>query len=134
MADETTNDDDMANLLAHLEQCYEMTLNSLMHCLDEGGDFVKKEHIKILMDCSAISNSTINFLIRDSEYSGDMLSICAFICEDCAESCREFFNDEDMKECAQVCDNCAEACRNMTTEDITDEDEAEEIEKEVKEK
>lgn len=129
MNDEIESKEEVEGLLASLEQCRETTMDGLMHCLSEGGDFVKPEHIRWLLDCSEICTISANFLIRDSEYAGDILNICSYICDDCAESCEVYFNDEHMKHCAQACRNCAQACR----EGIMTEDEIEEAEESAEE-
>ncbi len=121
------------SLLANLAQCHESCLEGVMHSLDEGGDFAKKEHVLWLLDCAEICIVAENFVIRGSEYAGDLLSICAFICDDCAESCKTLFNDEHMKNCALVCRNCADICRSAIEEEeiekSTEEDEETEKEK-----
>ena len=110
-------DQSSKQLLANLEECAESCQVGLMHSIDEGGDFVKMEHLRWMMDCHEICRLAINFFIRDSEYAGDILSLCAYICEDCSQSCKKFFNDAHMLACSEVCDNCAKACRDMIEEE-----------------
>lgn len=110
-------DPEYRDLLAALDECHESTLSGLMHCLDEGGDFVEKNHIRWLLDCAEITHTAGNFLIKDSEFAGNILDLCACVAEDCAESCRKFFDDRQMKNCAEVCQNCADSIRGMITED-----------------
>lgn len=110
------------DLIANLDQCHESCLAGIVHSLSEGGDYAKIDHIRWLMDCAEICQFSINFVIRHSEYGGDFLSTCAFICEDCAESCETFFEDEHMKNCAEICRNCAGACREAIEEDEEAED------------
>jgi hypothetical protein len=133
--DEQANKDDEAereteiediDLVANLDECHETCVEGMIHSLSEGGDFAKLEHIRWLLDCAEICQFAGNFVIRHSEYAGDILSICAFICEDCAQSCETFFEDEHMKNCAEVCRNCAAVCREAIDE--TEETEGEEEE------
>lgn len=119
--EETSIDIEDRTLLANLEQCHENCLDGVMHSLDEGGDYMRKDHIRWLLDCAEICNVAENFVIRESEYAGDFLSICAFICDDCAEACETFFEDENMKNCALVCRNCANACRDSIEEEESEE-------------
>jgi hypothetical protein len=102
-----------------------------MHSLNEGGDFAKTEHIRWLLSCAEICQITANFVLINSEYAGDMLSTCAFICDDCAQSCETFFNDENMVRCAEVCRNCAQKCRDSIEEEEIEEEEVEEMEEET---
>jgi hypothetical protein len=116
------------DLIAHLDECHETCLQGILHSLNEGGDFAKTDHIRWLLNCAEICKLATNFVTLNSEYAGDVLSICAFICDDCAESCETFFDDENMKNCALVCRDCAEVCRESIEEEEEEEesDEAEE--------
>lgn len=111
------------DLLAHLEECEEMCLLSQMYSLRQGGDFAERSHMRWLMDCADICSITKKFYIRDSEYAGDLLNICAYVCDDCAESCEKFFEDEHMKNCAKVCRDCAEKCEEAIEVDEEEEPE-----------
>ncbi|MFA7253162.1 MAG: four-helix bundle copper-binding protein [Patescibacteria group bacterium] len=121
IVEDIMQDESARDLIANLDQCYEECVSGITHCLDQGGDFVEKDHLRWLMDCADICKIAQNFFLRDSEYAGDMLSLCAFICDDCAESCEKFFNDQKMKDCAMACRNCADVCRNMI--DLEEEEE-----------
>lgn len=113
------------DLIAYLDECEEECLSGVNHSLEEGGDFVKKAHMVWLMDCADICDLAKRYVLRDSEYAGDILNLCSLICEDCAESCDTYFNDEHMVHCAEVCRNCAAACRDAIDLD-DEEDEIEE--------
>jgi len=113
------------DLIANLDQCEEECLSGIRHSLEEGGDFVKKEHMVWMMDCADICDLAKRFVLRDSEYAGDILNLCSLICEDCAESCSNYFNDEHMVNCAKVCRNCAAVCRDAI--DLGDEEEEEKM-------
>ena len=110
-------DESSKELLASLEQCRETCQETIMHSLKEGGDYVKTDHIRILLDCAEICGFSVNFLLRDSDYAGNLIELCADICEQCAESCELFDGHEKMKECALVCQNCAKKCREAITYD-----------------
>lgn len=116
------------DLTANLDQCHESCLEGVVHSLNEGGDFAKLDHIRWLLDCADICQLSTNFVLRHSDYAGDLLSTCAFVCEDCAQSCETFFEDEHMKNCAEICRNCAEACRGAI-----EEEEVEDIEEDITE-
>ena len=131
--EEKKNENSDLDLLADLCQCQESCMSWAMYSLKEGGDFAKLEHVRWLLDCADICSLAKNFLIRDSEYAGDILSICSYICDDCAESCETFFEDKMMKDCAMVCRNCGESCRDAIEEEGEEEDLAEEEEMKDKE-
>ena len=132
--DEMETKKEEMSLMANLDQCHESCLEGMIHSLDEGGDFAKTDHIRWLLDCAEICQIAGNFAIRQSEYAGDMLSTCAFICDDCAESCETFSNDEHMKNCAQICRNCAGVCRDTIEEEETDEELEDYLEEDKQEK
>lgn len=119
-------------IMARLGECREACLNGAMHSIERGGDHASLDHIGWLLDCADICMITPNFVIRDSEYAGDILSITSFICEDCAESCDNFPDDALMAECAEVCRSCANVCKNAVTIEM-EEDEGEEETEEVEE-
>jgi hypothetical protein len=130
--EEISAKEETAGLLATLEECRETTLASAMHSLERGGDHAKEEHIRWLLDTAEATTVAANFLVRDSEYAGDMLNLCSYICDDCATSCEDLPDDENMVHCAQVCRNCASACREAVIgEEVEEEiDEMEEEEDE----
>lgn len=107
-------------LIAHLENCQQNCLNTVMHSIEKDGDLVRTDPMVILMDCEEVCRTAKNFFLRNSQYTGDLLDLCASICEDCAESCRTFFEDEVMNKCALSCDNCAKACRDLIEDDIAE--------------
>ncbi len=116
------------DMLASLAECHEMCIVAMLHSLDEGGYFAEKDHITMLMDCAEICHEASDFYLRDSSFAGDMLDLCASVCEDCSKHCAVFFEDQIMDQCSEVCDNCAKACRAMII--YEDEEEMEEEDEE----
>ncbi len=103
-------------LFSCLEECEESCLSTIMHSLAEESVVVTMEAMVNLMDCEQICSLTRKFILRDSDYAGDIVELCACICEACAKNCRSFHNDEAMHDCAEVCENCAMACREIIQE------------------
>lgn len=93
--------------------CYKTCLETLDHCLSMGGKHAEASHIKLLMDCARICDTTADFVGRNSDYHKELSRICADICDACAESC-EKLEGKEMEECAKACRKCGEACREMT--------------------
>lgn len=119
------------DFLATLYECQEICQIAINHSLEEGGDFVKREHIRWLSDTIEITKITSGYFIRDSEYSADLINLCGYVCEDCADSCEQFFEDETMKVCAEVCRNCSSLCQDIlgnNEEECCDEESEEEAE------
>ena len=95
-------------------ECAETCLETVNYCLQKGGEHAKPEHIRLLLDCAEICDTSHNFIARESDLHGTVRNVCAEICERCAESCEMMGdNDEQMKKCADICRKCADSCRQM---------------------
>lgn len=95
-------------------QCHDVCLDTLVnHCLVEGGEHVEQEHVKLMMDCIQICQTSADFMHRNSNHEAAVAEACAELCEACAESC-EAFDTEEMRKCAQMCRKCAEYCRSRS--------------------
>lgn len=93
--------------------CHSICLESVDHCLKMGGRHASQDHIRLLLDCSEICQTSANFMLRGSDFSARVCEICAEIDDRCAESCDQFRDDKMMKACADVCRRDAESCRQM---------------------
>jgi hypothetical protein len=94
-------------------QCHQVCLETLAHCLQEGGEHAKLEHITLLMDCADICRTSADFMIRGSALHVSTCAVCADVCEECAQSCERIGDDPVMSECAETCRRCAASCRRM---------------------
>ena len=79
-------------------------------CLESGGKHVEPEHFRLMMSRAEICQTSINFMLMDSDYSKQICQVCAEICEACSSSCGQM---EDMENCARTCRECAEICCEM---------------------
>lgn len=93
--------------------CHRICLQMISHCLEKGGKHAAPEHIRLLMDCAEICQTSANFMLRNSSFHSYTCDICAEICETCANDCARFSDDEHMQACADMCRRCAESCRKM---------------------
>lgn len=89
--------------------CYEM----ITHCLELGGEHAEPRHIKALLDCAQMCETSAAFMARGSELHPKVCGVCAEACERCAEECERFPDDEAMAACAAICRKAAESCRTM---------------------
>ena len=69
--------------------------------------------IQLNRDCATICTTASQFMSRDSEHSEKVCTICAVICDECAEECEKYTDMEHCKMCAQACRRCADECRKM---------------------
>jgi hypothetical protein len=97
------------------QECHSVCLETVIHCLQMGGEHAEPNHIRLLLDCAEICQTSANFMLRGSDLHGLTCATCAEVCDRCAEDC-ERFDDAQMKRCAETCHRCAESCREMATQ------------------
>lgn len=95
--------------LHRCEECHDVCLHTIQHCLEKGGRHAAPDHIRVLQDCVQICHTSADFLIRGSPLHGAICEACAQVCEACAKSCTELGEAE----CAEYCRRCAESCHAM---------------------
>lgn len=104
---------DMERCIALCQECHEVCLRTLPHCLEKGGQHAEAAHIRLLLDCAEICETSANFMIRGSELHMETCRACSEVCQRCASDCRRLGNDPKMQECADACLRCAESCAQM---------------------
>jgi hypothetical protein len=106
-------DEAMLRCIDNCVDCAAICIETTMHCLQMGGEHASPEHIRILMDCAEICQTSANFMLRNSDLHGKVCGVCAEVCERCAEHCERFSDDSIMQQCAEICRTCASSCREM---------------------
>lgn len=97
--------------IAECLKCHQTCLHmALTHCLEQGGEHAKPQHIKLMLNCAEICQTSANFMISGSDLHHLTCGICAAVCRKCAESCEAI---PGMEECAKACTSCAETCEAM---------------------
>lgn len=105
--------EEMQQCIQECQDCHRVCLATLaQHCLNMGGAHVEANHVRAMMDCIQICQTSADFMMRGSERHKLTCGACAHICEDCARSC-EALDGPEMKACAVQCRQCAESCRKM---------------------
>ncbi len=92
---------------------YRICLESVAYCLQMGGRHAEPAHIRLLLDCADICQTSASFMLRGSDLHGRICAVCADVCERCAADCERFGDDARMRACAEACRRCAESCRRM---------------------
>jgi hypothetical protein len=87
-----------------------------MYCLEQGGAHADAEHIRLMLDCAEICQTSANFMLRGSDLHPLTCEVCAEICAECADDCDGFDGDARMQNCAKVCRRCSETCQTMAEE------------------
>ncbi|HWG90609.1 MAG TPA: four-helix bundle copper-binding protein [Candidatus Thermoplasmatota archaeon] len=93
--------------------CHQVCLETVQYCLQKGGEHASPEHLRLLLDCAEICETSANFMIRGSDHHGVTCGACAEVCVACAESCEALGDDEQMRRCAEACRTCADSCQEM---------------------
>ena len=103
----------VAGTAGELRQAQESCLHCVQHCLRVGGVHAEARHIRTLLDCAELCQTTAGFMMRESEFHPRMCGVTAEICEKAAESCEKIKDDEEMRATAQVCRRAAESSRAL---------------------
>jgi hypothetical protein len=109
--------EDMQRCIALCRECHDVCLRTVTHCLQKGGRHAEPSHIRLLLDCAQICDTSADFMIRGSDLHATTCGACAEVCDGCAEDCQRLANEDDdemMRRCAKVCRNCAEMCHQMS--------------------
>lgn len=93
--------------------CHQICVQTVDHCLTKGGEHADPAHIRTLLDCAEICQTSASFMLRGSEIHPEVCSTCTEVCDLCAASCDRIGNEDFMKQCADACRRCAESCRQM---------------------
>ena len=95
------------------QDCHKACLETIPYCLQQGGRHARADHIRLMMDCAEICQTSANFMQRGSDLHVQTCAACAEVCERCAEDCETMSADARMASCATMCRRCAESCREM---------------------
>ena len=103
---------DIERCISECLDCHRICLQTVQHCLEKGGKHASPEHIRLLLDCAEICQTSANFMLRGSPLHRRTCAVCAEVCTRCAESC-EAIDGEQLDDCAEACRSCAESCAQM---------------------
>jgi hypothetical protein len=109
-----SNAHDLEQCIDNCQQCHEICLRTaLTYCLPRGGQHAEASHIRLMLDCAGICETSANFMIRGSDLHHLTCGACAEVCDRCAEDCERMGDDETMRRCAEACRRCAQSCHQM---------------------
>lgn len=104
---------DIQTCVQNCTECHRICLETAAYCLQKGGKHAEPNHVRLLLDCAQICQTSADFMIRGSDLHTWTCAVCAEICEVCAKDCESMGDDQQMKRCAEVCRRCADSCREM---------------------
>ena len=91
-----------------------MRVETINHCLELGGRHAAADHVKLLMACADVCDTSARLMLLSSKFQMRTCELCAEICEACAKNCESVGgDDETMQRCAEICRRCAESCRSI---------------------
>jgi hypothetical protein len=105
----------MHECIQDCRDCHDTCLETLAYCLQKGGKHAEMEHIRLLLDCSQICQTSADFMLRGSNFHARTCAVCAEVCDQCMRDCQQLGDDARMKQCADTCRRCAESCRKMAS-------------------
>lgn len=99
-------------LLGALSDCVAACTHCLEACLHEEQVAEMVYCIQLDRDCAAICQLAFSFTAAQSEFTADVLKLCAELCARCAAECR-LHPMEHCSACANACLHCEQACRDF---------------------
>jgi hypothetical protein len=105
----------MRDCIKSCSNCHDVCTETLIHCLEMGGELAAPDHVRALIDCAQTCDASRDFVLRGSELNMQLRAACAQACDRCADSCERLGADDDdvLRNCAEVCRACARSCRSM---------------------
>ncbi|PJJ99519.1 ferredoxin [Lysobacteraceae bacterium NML91-0213] len=95
-------------------RCHAICLETIAHCLRQGGRHVEPAHMTLMMACADICRTSADTMLRGADVHVHTCAACAAICRACAESCAALADgDPAMQRCADACAECARHCEEM---------------------
>lgn len=95
-------------------ECHRACTETVVYCLQMGGALAAPDHIRLMLDCAEICQTSAGFMLRHSPLHDRVCAASADICERCAANCDGMADDDPaMRECAETCRRCARSCREM---------------------
>ncbi|HEV8604353.1 MAG TPA: four-helix bundle copper-binding protein [Tepidisphaeraceae bacterium] len=105
--------DDMQQCIQNCRDCQRICMLTLTHCFARGGEMAEATHLRLLMDCAEMCQTSANFMLRVSDLHPYTCAVCAQVCEHCKQSCERFGQSDQLQLCADACQRCADSCHYM---------------------
>jgi hypothetical protein len=93
--------------------CHQYCIETIVFCRQRGGAHAEACHLRMLLDCAELCQTTTDFTLRGSDLCPMLWAICAEAADRCALSCDRFGDDRQMRACAAASRRCAITCREM---------------------
>jgi Protein of unknown function (DUF2934) len=101
------------------QHCHDVCEQTLVHCLERGGEHAAPSLLRALFDCAEICQTSAHFLLRESDVHTAACRACAEVCDRCAAECERIGTEhETVRVCGEVCRACARSCREMAGSEL----------------
>lgn len=96
-----------------LYDCATECLHCENACLDEQDVKGLARCIRLDRECAETCLFSAKMLSAGTEFSGEVMNLCANVCDACAEECgKHAHHMEHCRVCAEACRRCAAECRS----------------------
>ena len=68
---------EMRACIANCLNCHSVCLATITHSLEMGGQHAEAAHIRLMLDCAEICQTSANFMLRGSELLSRTCGVCA---------------------------------------------------------
>lgn len=103
----------MNECIDNCQQCHAICLETINHCLSQGGRHAEAGHIALMATCADICATSADAMLRAAQVHEVTCRACADVCRQCAGSCASLGDDPEMQRCVDICTRCAESCERM---------------------
>jgi len=118
MIDHETATHEMQQCIQNCRDCHRICMLTLTHCFAQGGEMGDATHIRLLMDCAEMCQTSANFMLRASDLHAYTCAVCAQVCEQCRAACERFSDSQQMRLCADASQRCADSYHYMAESSV----------------
>jgi hypothetical protein len=93
--------------------CHQYCIETTVYCRQRGAAYADAAHLRLLLDCAELCHTTADFMLRGSELSIEICTLCSDVTERCAFSCERFDDDRQLRACAEACRRTVLLCREL---------------------
>lgn len=112
MMDATAPTQAMREAIRECTSCAIAAKEALTFSLAHGAEHAEADHLRLLMDCAQICQTSADFLLRASPLNGDICRACAIVCRAVGADASDIGTPELLR-LAEHCRACATACDTM---------------------
>jgi hypothetical protein len=91
--------------------CHRVCLETLNHALAAGGRESEPGLVARLLDCAALCQAAVDFMVRDSPLYRQVCALTAEAAELCARDLAGVGDDQVIQVCSQTCERAAASAR-----------------------